>query len=111
MIKMLFYNSILLMQTLHGPFEFLKCAAFVYNHFEDTIPLLFYFDISIHCMYVSFVILHYHIQVNHGGQYITVPHIPEAIQVNIGGVMQRWTGDQYIAPVSGGSHSLHTSTD
>jgi len=44
--------------------------------------------------------VHYYIQVNHEGQYITVPHIPEAIQVNIGGVMQRWTGDQYIAPVS-----------
>ena len=50
------------------------------------------------CLFLKFLGT-FHIQVNHGGQYITVPHLPEAIQVNIGGVMQRWTGDQYIAPV------------
>lgn len=37
---------------------------------------------------------------NSRGEYITVPHVPEALQVNIGGVMQRWTADKYIAPVS-----------
>ena len=42
-----------------------------------------------------------HVQVkNSVGEYITVPHIPEAIQVNIGVMMQRWTADKYIAPVS-----------
>ena len=42
-----------------------------------------------------------HVQVKNSiGEYITVPHVPGAMQVNIGAVMQRWTGDKYIAPVS-----------
>ena len=37
---------------------------------------------------------------NSVGEYVTVPHIPEAMQVNIGAIMQRWTANKYIAPVS-----------
>ena len=42
-----------------------------------------------------------HVQVKDtSDKYITVPHIDDALQVNIGGVMQRWTADKYVAPVS-----------
>ena len=42
-----------------------------------------------------------HVQVKDtSDKYITVPHTDDALQVNIGAVMQRWTADKYVAPVS-----------
>ena len=35
------------------------------------------------------------------GGYIDVPYRPDAILVNIGALMERWTGDLYKATVSG----------
>ena len=53
------------------------------------------------CMDMCMRDLYFNIQVkDSSGEYVTVPHIDNALQVNIGGIMQRWTADQYIAPVS-----------
>ena len=34
------------------------------------------------------------------GGYIDVPHVPDAILVNLGALMQQWTSDKYLATVS-----------
>ena len=58
---------------------------------------VFWPHVGIH--YITLAILRVQVK-NSIGEYITVPHIPEALQVNIGAVLQRWTADKYIAPVS-----------
>lgn len=35
-----------------------------------------------------------------GGGYIDVPFLPEVVLVNLGILMQMWTGDTYLATVS-----------
>ncbi len=45
-----------------------------------------------------------------GGGYIDVPYIEEAVLVNLGALMQRWTSDKYLATV-GFVHALPTSWD
>ena len=34
------------------------------------------------------------------GGYIDVPYMSDAVLVNLGVLMQRWTGDSYMATVS-----------
>ena len=56
---------------------------------------------AITCSYITDSVsstLHTQVK-NSAGEYITVPHIDDALQVNIGAIMQRWTADKYIAPV------------
>ena len=33
------------------------------------------------------------------GGFIDVPYVKDAVLVNLGALMQRWTGDRYIATV------------
>ena len=35
-----------------------------------------------------------------GGGYIDVPFLPDVVLVNLGILMQMWTGDTYLATVS-----------
>ena len=42
-----------------------------------------------------------HMQVKQcSGGYIDAPYIPNAVLVNLGALMQRWTADTYLATVS-----------
>ena len=34
-----------------------------------------------------------------GGGYIDVPYVKDAVLVNLGALMQKWTGDKYLATV------------
>ena len=60
-----------------------------------------YYDNQYNDCITHYYTLHKQVKDTSGGSgYITVPHIDGALQVNIGGVMQRWTADKYVAPVS-----------
>jgi len=40
-------------------------------------------------------------QVKHSsGEFIDVPYVPDAVLVNLGAIMQKWTADKYLATVS-----------
>jgi len=41
------------------------------------------------------------LQVKHSsGKYINAPYVPDAVLVNLGALMQKWTADKYLATVS-----------